>query len=76
MYPFLVVLQRFQILLILFLKAWEQSGRGVLLFMYIICKVFFPVLFTLTFIVLVKLCNNDASPFLHIFFPSFHVSLQ
>lgn len=67
MYPFLVVVQWFQIILILFIKAWEQSGRGVLLFMHI-CKIFIPVPFTLTFIALVKLCNDVVSPFRHFFF--------
>lgn len=40
---------------------------GALLFMHI-CKIFISVLFTLTFIALVKLCNDVTSPFLYFLF--------
>lgn len=40
---------------------------GALLLMHI-CKIFISVLFTLTFIALVKLCNDVTSPFLYFLF--------
>lgn len=45
---------------------WERCST---VYAYNTLDFFFPVLFTLTFIVLVKLCNDVTSPFLRFLFP-------